>query len=73
MRKYVNKISILAFILKSATIQQCENECINVNTKEEIILKKLVSLLEAILLMVMAFPLTALAGQEGTQIISPVF
>ena len=50
-----------------------KNECINVNTKEEIILKKLVSLLEAILLMVMAFPLTALAGQEGTQIISPVF
>ena len=46
-----------------------KNECINVNTKEEIILKKLVSLLEAILLMVMAFPLTALAGQEGTQII----
>lgn len=36
-------------------------------------MKKLVSLLEAILLMVMAFPLTALAGQEGTQIISPVF
>ena len=35
--------------------------------------QKLVSLLEAILLMVMAFPLTALAGQEGTQIISPVF
>ena len=36
-------------------------------------MKKLVSLLEAILLMVMAFPLTALAGQEGTQSISPVF
>ena len=36
-------------------------------------MKKLVSLLEAILLMVMAFPLTALDGQEGTQIISPVF
>lgn len=73
MRKYVNKISILAFILKVLQFNNAKNECINVNTKEEIILKKLVSLLEAILLMVMAFPLTALAGQEGTQIISPVF